>query len=306
MAIQVRGGLPIAYDGIDKTVVGVLGTSLNELPYVAKGLFNTKSSSKKFERFADYTSFGDVAEKPEGGVYPMDTIRPGYTKDLTPVEFAKAYEITKTALEDDELDIVTRGAEMLAFSARYTQESYAARVFNNGFTTETSLDAVALFSASHTLAGGGTAANRPSTDADLSHTALQAAIIDQAKNLKLNSGQLVNPPDAWVLLVPPDLEFLAHQIINSTLKSDTADNATNALKRRRFEIQVWSHLSDTDAWFLVAANKRMHGLMTIPRIPIQPEPRTEDPYTRNRIYGIRFRQVWSNVGWRNLYGTTGA
>ena len=204
---QVRGTLPISYDGIDKTVVGVLGTSLSEMPYVAKGLFNVKNSSKKFERFADYTSFGDVAEKPEGGVYPMDTIRPGYTKDLTPIEFAKAFEVTKTALEDDELDIVTRASEMLAFSARYTQESYAARVFNNGFTTETSLDAVALFSTAHTLAGGGTAANRPSTDADLSHKALQDAIIDQAKNLKLNSGQLVNPPDSWVLLVPPDLEF---------------------------------------------------------------------------------------------------
>lgn len=303
---QVRGTLPISYDGIDKTVVGTIGTQLSELPYVGRQLFNTKSSSKKFERFADYTSFGDVAEKPEGGVYPMDTIRPGYTKDLTPVEFGKAFEVTQTALEDDELDIVVRASEMLAFVARYTQETYAAKVFNNGFTTETSPDAVTLFSTAHTLAGGGTAANRPATDADLSHNALRDAIIDQGKNLKLNSGQLMTPPESWQLVVPYDLEFLAHQIVNSTLKSDTADNAINALKRRRFEIVVWPHLTDTDAWFLVASNKRLHNLMTIPRVPIQPQPRMDDPYTRNRIYGIRFRQIWSNVGWRNLYGTTGA
>lgn len=306
MAVQVRGTLPVAYDGIDKMVVGAFGAQLQELPYVAKGIFNTKESSKKFERATDFTFFGNVPEKAEGNPYQFDLIRPGYTKDLTPLEFGLGFEVTETALEDDELDQLTKAAQMLMFAARYTQETYAAKVLNLGFTTETAPDNVVLFSTAHLLGSGGTAANTPAAAADLSHKALQDAIIDQSKNLKMNSGQLVNSPDAWNIVVPPDLEFTAHEIVNSTLKSDTTDNATNALKRRRWNIVVWPQLTDSDTWFLVAANKKLHNLTTIPRVPIQPKPRENDPRTGNRLYKIRFRQVWGNWGWRNVYGIQGA
>ena len=173
---QIRGTFPDLYDGIDKTVFGVLKAQLKELDPTWRKLFNVKTSEKKFERVTTITPFGNVPLKPEGEVYAMDILRPGYTKDFTHVEFGLGFEVTETALEDDEYDQLVRSSEWLAFSARYVQGLYAAAVFNNGFTTEKTPDGVVLFSTAHPLKVGGTVANTPASAADLSAKALMDAL----------------------------------------------------------------------------------------------------------------------------------
>lgn len=304
---QVRGTFAALYDNVDKVVTGILRDQLNELPAIWKKYFNVKSSDRKFERIQTVTPFGDVPEKPEGNIYALDLIRPGYSKDFTHVEFGMGFEVTETALEDDQYDQLQRSAEWLAFSARYVEEKYAANVFNNGFTTETTPDGVSLFNTAHVLAGGGTARNRPATDADLSSASLAAALADMQTQTKLESGQLVAPIMNFQLLVPPDLEFLAERIVNSSGLPGSADNDLNPIKsRRKIEIVVNPLFSDTDAWFLVAASKRQHGVTSYTRVPITKVPQMTDPYTGNLIVKIRFRRSWGAYVWQGTYGTTGA
>ena len=159
---QVRGVFTQLYDNIDKTISAVLRDTLTELPPIYKQVFNEQTSDRKFERTMTMTPFGDVPEKGEGNVYALDLIRPGYTKDFTHLEFGLGFAVTETALEDDQYDILVRNAEWLAFSARVVEEKYAARVFNNGFTTETTSDGLSVFNTAHTLVRGGTFRNRPS------------------------------------------------------------------------------------------------------------------------------------------------
>jgi len=246
--MQVRGTFAALYDNVDKTVYALLGKQLKELPPIWTDVYSRKSSSRKFERFQTVTPFGDVPEKPEGSVYAFDLIRPGYSKDVTPVEFGLGFEVTETAMEDDQFDVLQRQASWLAFSARVVQEKYAAIPFNLGFTTQLAPDGVSLFNTAHVLAGGGTARNRPATDADLSYDSLNQAIVDVQTDTKLESGQLVAPVMNWILYVPPQLEMLADRLLNSTQLPGSNDNDVNPIKRRRnISILTNPYLTDQDA-----------------------------------------------------------
>ena len=306
--MQTRGIFPELYDGVEKTLKVVIGDALKELSPIYKDYTNMKTSGKKFERVTTVTPFGDVPEKAEGEVYALDLIRPGWTKDFTHVEFGLGFEVTETAQEDDEYDMLIRSAEMLAYSARYVQEKRAADAFfNNAFSSETTPDGVSLFNSAHVLKGGGTARNMLATDADLSYDSLADAMRDMQTETKIESGQLVAPITSFDLVVGPALEMDAERIVNSTGLPGTALNDKNAIKSRRsINIIVNPHISDTDAWYLIAANKRMHGLTSYVRVPVKLAPKVADPFTGNQIIKLRFRQSWGAWMWQGTFGSQGA
>lgn len=307
MAIQTRGQWPGLYDNVDKTVMVAVGKEVKEIPTIYTKLFQKVTSAKKFERYTTTVPFGDVPAKPEGTAYQFDIIQQGYTKDITPVEYGLGCEHTQTADEDDQYDELKKKSKYLVFSMKQVEEKAAADIFNNGFSSQKTADAVALFSTSHTLKRGGTAKNRPSTDADLSITSLAQAFIDLATDTKIESGQLGMPPNEYLLVVPPALEFVAHRVIASSGLPGSADNDVNPVKaRRKISIVVDPFLTDTDAWFLVPASSERHGLIYLQRIGITLNPPATDPRTGNRLYTLRARKAWDSVLWQNTYGTQGA
>lgn len=304
---QVRGTNPDLYDNIDKTFMGIMKGQLKELPKIYPAVYNIKSSDRKFERVVSYVPFGDTQSKPEGETYVMDTLRQGYTKDFTHTENGLGFEVTQTALEDDVENILNRAGEWLAFSARYVEEGRAANPFNNGFGTETTPDGVSLFNTAHLLRGGGTARNRPATDADLSATSLTQAMIDLQTDQKDEAGHLSAPVTEWILYIPPALEFLADRLVNSVNLPGTADNDRNPIKaRRQWTIIVNPRLTDADAWFLVAGSKARHGLTFYRRVAINMEPMTIEARTGNRIFKVRHRFSVGAWTWQGTYGTNGA
>lgn len=303
---QTRGTFDALYDNVDKTFGAIMKAQLKELPRIYPELFSIKTSDRKFERVVTYVPFGDTQLKPEGETYVMDTLRQGYTKDFTHTENGLGFEVTQTALEDDVENILNRAGEWLAFSARYVEEGRAANPFNNGFTTEQTPDGVSLFNTLHALRAGGTAKNRPSVDADLSATSLTQALIDFQTDQKDEAGHLANPIQSLILYIPPALEFLADRLVNSAGLPGSSDNDKNPLKRRTWEIVVNPRLTDTDAWFLVAASKGQHGLTFYRRVPISMEPMDKDPRTGNRIFKIRHRFSVGAWTWVGTYGSAGA
>lgn len=308
--MQVRGSFPDLYDRIEKTVKTIIFDSLQELEPQYKKFTNVKSSSKKFERVLSVTPFGDVPQKDEGQVYALDVVRPGWTKDFVHVEFGLGFEITETALEDDEFDVLIRSSEMLAYSARYVQEKQAADTFFNlsgpSGASQTP-DGVSLFNTAHNLKGGGTARNMLAVDADLSIDSLAMALQDTQLQTKLESGQLVAAIDSFYLVVPPGNEMLAERLVSSSGMPGTAENDINPVKRRkRLDILVSPLITDADSWYLVAANKKMHGLTSYVRVPVKMAPRMQDPFTGNFIYKIRFRQSWGAWMWQGTFGSVGS
>ncbi len=304
---QVRGLNPDLYDNVDKTIYGVMKDKLKELNRIYTEYYNIKTSDRKFERIVTYVPFGDTQPKPEGEPFAMDTLRQGYTKDFTHTENGLGFEVTQTALEDDVENILNKAGEWLAFSARYVEEGRAALPLNNGFSTETTPDGLSLFHTAHLLKGGGSARNRPATDADLSATSLTQAMIDTQTDNKDEAGHVAAPVTSWDLVIPPALEFLADRLINSVGLPSSTDNDRNPIKARRtWNIIVNPRLTDTDAWFLIAGDKSRHGLTFYRRVPITLEPMMIDARTNNRIFKIRHRFSVGAWTWQNLYGTQGA
>lgn len=305
--VQVRGTFDALYDNVDKSLYAIMKDRLKELARIYTDYFNVKTSDRKFERVVSYVPFGDTQSKPEGEPFVMDQLRQGYTKDFVHTENGLGFEVTQTALEDDVENILNRAGDWLAFSARYVEEGRAANPFNNGFTTETTPDGQSLFNTAHPLRGGGSAKNRPSTDADLSATSLTQALIDLQTDQKDEAGHLAMPVNDWILLVPPALEFLADRLINSAGLPGSADNDRNPIKsRRNITIVVNPRLTDSDAWFLIAKNKANHALTFYRRVPISLEPMDKDPRTKNRIFTVRHRFSVGSWAWQGTYGTAGA
>jgi len=304
---QLRSTIPANVDNVDKVMTALLNKNVREYSPIFTKLFRKQTTVRKFERTVTVAPYGDVPQKPEGEEYATDIIQQAYTKDVTPLEWGLMAEMTETAEEDDLENILSQKGKFLVHAMHQVMEKYAADVFENGFTTQTTADAVALYSTAHTLKRGGTAKNRPSSDADLSTTALAQGFIDLDTDTKLESGHLVMPAKGYYLQVAPANRFNAIKIVKSVKDPESANNAVNPLSDLDITVVVNPYLdTDTDAWYLVPKEKEANGLVFLERKAVyQPAPQT-DARTGNRLYKLRARMVWDSIDWRNSYGTVGA
>jgi len=132
------------------------------------------------------------------------------------------------------------------------KEVYCASVLNNGFSASyLGGDGKRLFATDHPLVNGGTNSNRPATYVDLSETALENAVI-QIGAWKDQRGLLIATKPKQ-LVVPNDLSFTSDKILNTVLKTDSADNTINAIYHMGAipkGYHVNHYLTDPDAWFI--------------------------------------------------------
>src|SRR5262245_17213075 len=304
---QTRATATFLHDNTDRLVYVMLDRELKRMKPIWKRYTDIMDSNRQTEILQPVVGFDDVPEKPEGEAYGEAILRPGFEKRVTHTEFGYLFSVTQTALEDDLHKQLRKYAMWFMFSANYVQEKRAANLFNNGFTTETTADGLSAFNTAHALAGGGTFRNRPTTDVALSWNSLRDAISDLSTQTKHDSGQLAMAVDDLYLIVPPQIEMLADRIVNSTLLPQSADNDRNAIKaRRNIEVVVNPLLTDTDAWFLLAKNKDLHGCKAYERVPITIEETLLDTRTRNRGTPVRFRTSWFWLQPQNSWGTSGA
>jgi hypothetical protein len=189
-----------------------------------------------------------------------------------------------------------------------TKEIKGADVLNNAFSSSyTGGDSVSLINTSHTLAGGGTAANRASSMADLNETSLEDALID-ISDFADDRGLLVSV-QAEKLVVPSELVFVAERILNSTGRPGSADNDLNAVKATGVlpgGYTVNNYLTDPDAFFLLTSvTTGGEGLKLFERTALETsmEP---DFTTGNLRYKCRARYSFGWSDWRGIYGSQGA
>jgi hypothetical protein len=285
----------------------MLDNELKKLSKIYTKYTEVMDSDRQTEIALGVVGFDDVPEKPEGQPYASAILRPGHEKRITHTEFGYSFEASQTALEDDLHKQLKKHAMWFMFSANYVREKRAANLFNNGFSTETTSDGLSAFNTAHLLAGGGTFRNRPSSDVAFSWNALRDAITDFSTETKHDSGQLAMAVQDLYLLVPPQLEMLADRVINSTNLPGSADNDRNSIKvRRNIEIIVNPLFTDTNAWFLMAKNKELHGCKSYDRVPVTIEETMLDSRTRSRMTPVRWRSSWFWLNPQNSWGTAGA
>lgn len=215
-------------------------------------IYETETSERSFEEETKLSGFGAAPVKSEGAAIEYDNAQEAFTARYNHETVAMGFSITEEAMEDNLYDSLSaRYTKALARAMSYTKQVKGAALLNTGFDTFTSGDGVTLFNTAHPTVEGATNRNRPSTDADLNETSLEQAVIDIAAYVDERGLLIAAQPQK--LIVPPALMFVATRLLQTELRTGTADNDTNALRTNGSIPQgyrVNHYLTDNDAWFI--------------------------------------------------------
>jgi hypothetical protein len=217
-----------------------------------KEIYETETSERSFEEEVKLSGFQAAPVKNEGAAIAYDNGQEAWTARYTHETIAYGFSITEEAMEDNLYDSLSaRYTKALARSMAYTKQVKAAYPLNNGFTSYNSGDGVTLFSTAHPLVSGGYNSNRPSTASDLNETSLEAAVIQIAAWTDERGLLIAARPRK--LIIPPANMFIATRLLETELRTGTADNDINAIKSNGSipEGYTVNHfLTDPNAWFL--------------------------------------------------------
>ena len=274
-------------------------------------IFNQESSDRAFEEEVMLTGFGNAPVKQEGAAVTFDSANEAYTARYSHETVALAFSITEEAVEDNLYDrLSARYTKALARSMAHTKQIKAANVLNNAFAASGAAgsnpggDGVSLVNAAHPTTGGGTFSNRNSTDADLNETSLEQAMIDISQFIDERGLKIA--VQARKMIVPPQLMFVADRILNSTLRTGTADNDINALVNMSMlpeGYRVNHYLTDTDAYFIMTDSP--NGFKHFVRTPLA-TAMEGDFDTGNVRYKARERYSFGFSDPRCVYGSQGS
>lgn len=261
-------------------------------------LFNVTTSGKAQEHDLGMGGFGDWQEYK--GAIEYDDPEQLYKTTYTHVEYVKGFKVERKLVDDDQYNVINRRPRGLALSAMRTREKHAASVFNNAFSASyTGADAVALcgshpYSPSNAATQSNAGTTALSYDAVIATRKLMRAFED-------DRGELV-PISPDTLIVPPELEDTAFEIVQTILKPGTADNDANFVRSNVNNVVVWDYLTDANNWFL--ADSMLAGLYLnwFDRVPLEFEmDPTSDFRLEARFRGYqRYSYGWSD--WRWIYG----
>ena len=275
-------------------------------PEEYKRVFQIENSRKAFEEDQLVSGFGAAVVKPEGSGVTYDDAGEGWTSRYTHETIALAFAITEEAVDDNlYMSAGAKLAKALARSMQDTKEIKGAAVLNNGFNSSYPIgDAVALFSTAHPLVGGGTASNMLATPADLSEESLEAILI-QIRKVQDDRGIPI-AARAVDVIIPPDLEFVACRLLDSSLRTNTADNDINAINKKGIfgrEPVIVTRLTDADAWFI--KTDCPDGLKMFQRKAVATKAEPEFN-TGNYRYKATERYSFGITDWRGVFGSQGA
>ncbi len=268
-------------------------------------IFEEESSDRAFEEEVMLGGFSTAPVKGEGTSITFDDAQETYTARYAHETVALAFSITEEAIEDNLYDrLASRYTKALARSMAQTKQIKAASVLNNAFSTGSPIgDGAALCSNAHPSLSGNQS-NILAVAADLNETSLEQMLIDIAgitdeRGLKVAIRGMK-------LVIPKELQFIAERVINSNLRSGTADNDANALKSMGMlpDGAVVNHfLTDTDAFFI--KTDAPNGFKMFNRSPIK-TAMEGDFDTGNMRFKARERYSFGVSDWRSVFGTPGA
>jgi hypothetical protein len=271
-----------------------------------RAIFETESSERSFEEETKLSGFGTAPVKGEGASIAYDNAQEAWTARYNHETIALGFAITEEAMEDNLYgSLSARYTKALARSMANTKQVKAANILNNGFDSNyAGGDGKPLFDTQHPLVSGGVNSNEPSTAADLNETSLEAAIIQIAAWTDERGLLIAAKPRK--LIIPPALMFVATRLLETELRTATADNDTNAIRAMGAIPEAYGvnhYLTDSDAWFI--RTDVPNGLKHFVRSPLS-QTMDGDFDTGNVRYKARERY---SFGWSDplgMFGSPGA
>lgn len=279
---------------------------------------NIETSKQAYEDEVEMAGVGMMPEKPEGSAATYDDMIQGGTKRYVHLSYALGSRASWELIEDDQYGILKQVPKAHARSAMFAREMVFFNVFNLGFSTITTTDGVSLFNTQHPLLGGtaatnvgpgltnvifasGTYPNRPSPDIDLSFTGVQL-MVNQFERMVDSQGIPVRIKPRHIL-IPPELKFIAREILGSPGKPYTNDNELNALLGEHLSFRVVHYLTSQSAWYAVA-EKDGHQVKFFDRHPIDTD--YDDDFDTRSTKMVTFQRFSAGAtSWVGTWGSNG-
>lgn len=279
---------------------GVIDTAFREKPLQYTQLFRVESSSAAFEEFRTWAGSGLFVRTPENVEISYDRFYDGFPKRFNHEDYTLGVGFSHQFMRDIKMQIAKERARQLGISARSTMEILNADLLNSAFDAGSpGPDGVALISASHPNERGGTQSNLISPIGTLSVTTVRS-LLTKARRFYDGTGVRRIQLAMEKLVVPPELEFQAMEILQSAGRPDTADRADNVI-RGRLSLFVYDYL-ESPKFFYGLASKSDHYLYVFDRERFGTrEWETEENQTM--WMGARFAQ---SRGWPHWMGVIGS
>jgi phage major head subunit gpT-like protein len=315
---QVRGAFPqLMAPGLKHIYMDATEYEQKEKQYPM--LFNEESSDSEYEQELEMAGLGPLQEKPENASTAYNNMIQGGSKRAVHLTYSLGVRTSKELWDDDKYGIIKMGPKALARSTRFTEEVIAWNIINQGFSTNiTTFDGQALFSNQHYLLGGagatnigpglanvisaaGTYPNRPPTDIDLSVAGLQLAT-NYANRMVDNQGMPINVKFKY-LVIPPELVFIAREILGSSGQPYSSDNTINSILAEDYKFMVGNYLTSGSAWYLFV-EKKYHALKVFMREA--PNTDFDDDFDTDAVkQKTRMRMSAFCPRWQGTFGSNG-
>ena len=281
----------------------LFGLEYDSYPAEYEAVFESNTSQKAFEEDVLLAGFGSAPTKNEGASVSYDDAGQQWTARYQHETVALAFSITEEAEEDGQYgSIASRYTKALARSMSSTKEIKAANVLNEA-TSANIGDGTTLLSTSHPTQNGNQS-NTLATAADLSETSLESILI-QIADMKDERGLRI-AAQGTQLIIPTAYQFVAERLLESQLRTGTADNDINAIKSGGYlpkGYHVMRRLTDSDAFFV--QTDVPDGLKMFQRSPMK-KGMEGDFETGNVRYKVRERYSFGVTDWRGIFGSEGA
>ena len=281
----------------------LFGLEYDSYPAEYEAVFESNTSQKAFEEDVLLAGFGSAPTKNEGASVSYDDAGQQWTARYQHETVALAFSITEEAEEDGQYgSIASRYTKALARSMSSTKEIKAANVLNEA-TSANIGDGTTLLSTAHPTQNGNQS-NTLATAADLSETSLESILI-QISDMKDERGLRI-AAQGTQLIIPTAYQFVAERLLESQLRTGTADNDINAIKSGGYlpkGYHVMRRLTDSDAFFV--QTDVPDGLKMFQRSPLK-KGMEGDFETGNVRYKVRERYSFGVTDWRGLFGSEGS
>ena len=200
-----------------------------------------KGSNRDFKEAARYalSEAGNLELVPEGGQFKQDSL--GEASARTKVAtYGKLFSLTRQAIINDDLGLFSKIATKYGSAAKRLVNKMVYAQLTGNVKMQ---DGVALFNSKH--------GNVAETGEALSVKAIAKAITAMRRQKGITEEATLNITPKY-LVVPPELEMVAYQIVNSTAAVDGVNSGVVNPYKGRFVVVADAELTDPDAWYLVA------------------------------------------------------
>ena len=255
-----------------------------------------KGSNRDFKEAARValSEAGNLELVPEGGQFQQDFL--GEASARTKVAtYGKLFSLTRQAIINDDLGLFSKIATKYGSAAKRLVNKMVYAQLTGNVKMQ---DNIALFDTKHgNVAGTGEA---------LSVKAIAKAITAMRRQKGITGDATLNITPKY-LVVPPELEMAAYQIVNSTAAVDGVNSGVVNPYKGRFVVVADAELTDPDAWYLVA-DATQHDTIEVTSLNGVETPRLE---TRQgfEVDGIEYKVAFdcgvSALDFRGLYKNAG-